>query len=90
MEEKRTHTHCVTIENREKLVLDGVEDVESFDEENMVIHTNMGVVLVSGSGLHMQKFNMDNGELCIEGSIDEFVYTEGGREKKGLLSKLFG
>ena len=90
IEDRRAEAHSVKIENREKLFLTGVEDVGSFDEENMVIETCMGEVIINGSDLHIQKFNVDNGELVIEGNIDEFVYADAQGGKKGLFSRLFG
>ena len=89
-DERRAPAHAVRMENREKLYLTGVEDVESFDEENMVIDTNMGRVLLQGSGMHIQKYNVDSGELVIEGEIDELVYDDAQGGKKGLLGRLFG
>ncbi len=90
MEDRRAQAHTVRLEDRERLYLTGVEDVESFDEESMVIETNMGTVLVQGGGLHIQKYNVDSGELVIEGEIDELVYSDAQSGKKGLLARLFG
>lgn len=90
MEEKRTNEHNMRMENREKLSLSGVVDVESFDEDSMIIETTMGTVMLSGSGMHILKYNVDGGELVIEGGIDAFEYTDAGNSKKGLFAKLFG
>ncbi len=90
MEEKRIQQHSLQLDNRERLSLSGVEDVESFDEESMVIATVQGVLLLSGSELHIQKYNVDSGELVIEGNIDELVYDSATAGKKGLFGRLFG
>jgi len=90
LEERKAQGHALSLENREKLSLSGVMDVGSFDEDSMVIETNMGAVLLSGSGMHILKYNVDSGELVIEGEIDAFEYTESTVGKKGLFSRLFG
>lgn len=84
--------HNLIVENREKISISGVEDVESFDEENMLIHTEMGLLSLKGANLHINKFNVESGELVIEGDIDEIVYSDGdGYGKKGgFFSKMFG
>ena len=33
--------HTVTIENRERIVINCVDDVESFNEEKVVVYTGM-------------------------------------------------
>jgi len=84
--------HNIVVENREKISISGVEDVESFDEENMIIHTQMGVINLRGSGLHLGKFSVDTGDLTIEGELDEIIYSDSGAYNKprGLFSKMFG
>lgn len=90
IEEKRKDMHTLQMENREVLRLTGVEDVESFDEQSMVILTCQGALVLGGSDLRIQKYNVDNGELVIEGSIDELVYDHAPAVKKSLLGRLFG
>ena len=90
MDERKTQSHALSLENREKMTLSGVVDVESFDEDSMVIETNMGTVLLSGSGMHILKYNVDGGELVIEGEIDAFEYSDAVSGKKGWFARIFG
>ena len=84
--------HNIIVENREKISISGVEDVESFDEENMIIHTQMGIITLKGADLHLGKFSVDTGELTIEGELDEISYSDEGSygKKEGFFSKMFG
>ncbi|MDK2801578.1 MAG: hypothetical protein PWP27_2551 [Clostridiales bacterium] len=79
------------LENREKLSVSGVVDVESFDEESVILHTQLGVLIIKGEELHINKLNIESGELIIEGDIISCTYTEDGGRSKGLgfLSKMF-
>ncbi|MBZ4645083.1 MAG: hypothetical protein PWR27_1244 [Petroclostridium sp.] len=92
----KTGTKAVTqnlvMENREKLSVTGVIDVESFDEEGIILHTELGVLIIKGEELHINKLDIDSGELAIEGDISSCTYTdEDNMKSKGLgfLGKMF-
>ena len=83
--------HRITLEGREKLTVDGVEDVERFDESCIIMSTCAGTLIVTGEGLHIDKLSLDGGELHVDGRIDGLEYEEehlphsGG----GFFSRLF-
>ncbi len=80
------------LENREKLSVSGVIDVESFNDENVIIDTELGTLVVRGSDLHINKLNLDNSELIVEGDIISCEYSdnEGSKSKGfGFLSRMF-
>ena len=64
--DENTREHKVTIENRERLTVGAVEDVESFDEEKVVILTDMGTMTVSGSDFRINRLNIDDGQLVFQ------------------------
>lgn len=84
-------TQNIIIENREKLNVSGVLDVESFDDENVILHTDLGVLVVKGTELHINKLSIESGELVIEGDISSCTYTDDdiSSKKLGFLGKLF-
>ncbi len=87
---KTDTVHNLILENRKKLSVSGVEDVESFNEEEIVLHTEMGVLVVRGEDLHINKLSVEVGEVIIEGSVSGVEYMEGGRGKGGsFLSRMF-
>ena len=82
--------HHLILEDREKLTVSGVEEVESFDENTIVMDTAQGVLVVRGEELHIEKLSLDGGDLKVEGDIDSLTYEDSGREKAGgLLARLF-
>ena len=82
--------HNIIMENRGKLTVSGVEDVESFNEESVVLDTIQGTLTVDGSGLHINKLNVQTGELTVEGEISGIVYHDDGYSKgAGFFSRLF-
>ncbi len=97
MEEKKlirtvkTETpHNLIMENRRKLSVSGVSDVESFNEDEIILHTDMGGLLIKGSGLHINKLSVEIGEVALEGEIDGIDYVETKKTKgAGILSRMF-
>lgn len=83
--------HTVIMEGRERLSISGVEDVESFDEETIVLYTSKGMLIVKGDNLHIDKLSLDGGDLSVEGYIDSLRYEEETGRKGGesLISRLF-
>jgi sporulation protein YabP len=82
----------LTIEDREKMVLTGVLNVESFNETEIVLETELGMLVIKGTTLHMSKLNLESGDLCVDGGINSCVYSEKQDLKTksaGILSKLF-
>lgn len=91
MEDKKNITpHNVIMENREKLTLTGVVDIHSFDDELVLVETVMGILTIKGNDLKMNKLNLDNNELSVEGKIYALVYSESEVAKKGgMFGKIF-
>lgn len=83
-------SHHVILEEREQLVISGVEEVESFDESTIFLTTAQGCLEIQGEELHIEKLSLDGGDLRVEGRVDALIYTSEGRERGGLLSRLFG
>lgn len=67
----------------------GVSDVDSFDEQTVVVYTDLGELTVHGRGLHINKLSLDSGELTLDGEVVSLTYTDNQPNKGGLLSKLF-
>ena len=82
--------HRLELSGREKLIVSGVEDVERFDEGGIVMTTSSGVLVVTGSALHIGRLSLDGGELRVDGRIDAISYEDDTREAGGFFSRLFG
>ena len=81
--------HHVVIEERKSLTVSGVEDVERFDENTIVLSTSKGVMVVTGENLHIEKLSLDGGDLKVEGDVDAVTYEDdAGGGRGGFLSRL--
>lgn len=82
--------HNLIMENRKKLTLTGVSDIDSFDEETVIVYTELGELTIRGADLHINKIDVDMGELELEGEISSMSYTDNRPRKGGMLSRFFG
>ena len=89
-EEKKTpaKAHTLILEGRERLSLSGVEDVECFDENEIITRTGKGDLIIRGTGLHIEKLGLDTGELSVTGTVTEMCYDESAPQG-GFWSRLF-
>ena len=89
-EPKANQSHALTLSERAKLQISGVNEVISFDEELVALHTVCGSMTVEGKGLHITTLNIDRGEVIIDGNVNGIYYTGDGSEKHGFIARLFG
>lgn len=83
--------HRLEMEGRERLTVSGVEDVERFDENCIIMATCVGTLIISGEDLHIGKLSLDGGELHVDGRIDAVTYEESSQQRSAsFLSRLFG
>lgn len=82
--------HHIILEEREQLSVSGVEEVESFDENTILLTTAQGDLEIQGEGLHIEKLSLDGGDLKVEGQVSALIYQNERRERGGLLSRLLG
>ena len=81
----------IELSGRESLTVSGVEDVDRFDETEIVMNTSLGVLVVTGDSLHIGKLSLDGGELHVDGRIAALTYEDAPEARGGgLFSRLFG
>lgn len=85
---KRKSPHGIILEERKKLSISGVCDVDSFDEETIVVMLENSELIIKGHMLHISRLNVENGELTVDGEICSLTYAE-SRPSGGLLKRLF-
>ena len=67
--------HSLNLEERHRLAVTGVSEVLSFDENQVVMDTALGLLTVEGEQLHVEKLSLDVGELTLEGTVDSLQYS---------------
>ena len=84
-----TLPHHLTLDGREKLTLSGVEHVDRFDENEIVLRTALGDLTVTGENLHIDRLSLDGGEMAVSGTVSSLVYEESDLQGRGFFSRLF-
>ncbi|MCT2534306.1 sporulation protein YabP [Aquibacillus koreensis] len=83
--------HNIRMNNRRNLEITGVKEVDSFDNEEFLLKTEMGYLIIRGENLQMKNLDVEQGNVAIKGKIYELSYLdeEHGEKAKGFFSKLF-
>ena len=88
MEEKiQMGSHKLTLQNRGSVMLTGVKDVVAFDENQVVLDTELGLL-----NLHMNRLTLEKGEADLEGQIDSLAYSSNEslhKSGESLFNRLF-
>ena len=79
------------LENRNKLSISGVKDVLSFDDQVVIMETELGLLSVKGENLKINKLSIDTSEVIVEGEINSLGYSDHNKKEQegGLFSKIF-
>ena len=87
-----TGSHNINITQRRNINLTGVKKIESFDDKEFLLETNMGYLHIKGSELEIVKLDTYQGDVAIKGKIDSLNYLESTNKKEkteSIFSKLF-
>ena len=81
IENKRQHK--IIMVNRKNCSLSGILDVIAFDENEVILETEQGILMLKGQGIHIKRLTLEQGEVELEGKLDSYLYTD----QKGLAAK---
>ena len=86
-----SYNHGISINERKIMNITGVTKIESFDEEEFLLETNMGFLAIKGSNLEIVRLDTKDGLLSIKGTIDSMSYFDSLKKnnKTSLVEKLF-
>lgn len=82
----------IVLENREKLSLTGILDIFSFDDQIIIIETELGLLTIKGENLKISKLSLDTSDFVVDGKISSLTYSDATtnvKKGKGLLGKIF-
>ncbi len=83
--------HEIKITDRSMISLSGINKISSFDDQEFLMESNMGMILLKGEGLEIVKLDTHDGNVKIKGKLISFAYIENIKNNKeeSLISKLF-
>ncbi len=79
------------LENRNKLSISGVKDVLSFDDQVIIMETELGMLTVKGDNLKINRLSIDTSEVIVEGEINNLGYNDHSKKEAdgGIFGKIF-
>ncbi len=81
--------HTLSLDERKRLTMTGVREVLSFDDTMVELQTDLGTLLVQGSGLKLKNLSVDGGQVAVDGQVDALHYQE-PRAPGGWFRRLLG
>ena len=81
--------HRLTLDERQKLTVTGVSEVVSFDENSVVLTTDMGTLVILGRELQLKTLSVEGGQVAVDGTVSAMSYEE-PRSSGGWMRRLFG
>ena len=85
-------THNISLVERKNITISGVKKIESFDNEEFIIETLLGLVVVKGENLEIIKLDTYQGIISIKGKINMLNYVDDSNKKNkedSILNRLF-
>ena len=81
----------IILENRSKLSISGVLDVLSFDDQVVILETDLGLLTVKGENLRINKLSIDTSEVIVEGDISGLSYSDKdiNKSNNSIFGKIF-
>ena len=82
----------LAIQDRKLAGITGVSDCVSFDENEVVLDTDMGLLTIRGKDLHVNRLTLEKGEVDLEGTVESFVYSSNEalrRSGESIFTRLF-
>ena len=92
MDKDITYNHTISLTERKNIQITGVKKIDSFDNEEFLLETNMGYISIKGEGLEIIKLDTYQGNVAIKGKINGLNYMETSNKKNkedSFISKLF-
>ena len=82
----------IVLENREKLNITGILDVFSFDDQIIIVETELGLLTIKGTDLKINKLSIDTSDFVVDGKINSLMFSDSDvsiKKNKNILSKIF-
>lgn len=76
--------HQITVIDREEITIDGITNLGSYDEQQIVLETEQGMLVLKGEELNVKQLNLEKGTIMVEGFLKSIEYDDSRDQKKGL------
>ena len=88
-EETAKMPHSVFMEERSRITISGVRDVDSFDDQTLIVFTDLGEITVKGENIKVSRFSVETGDFAAAGSFQSLSYSERLPKNSGFFARVF-
>lgn len=88
-ERLRFKNQNIILEDRSKMSITGVEQVDSYNDNTIVLSTIKGGISIKGEELNISKLNIEDGSVDISGLINSLTYISKEGAPKNFMAKIF-
>ncbi len=81
--------HALRLVGRADLTVTGVTEVSRFEEDAVLLQTDLGELTIQGESLQLKELSLDGGRVAVSGNISALIYG-GPRQSGGWLHRLLG
>lgn len=81
--------HSISLKNRSDLLISGVEQIYSFNDKKVDVQTCDGRLVIDGEGLDMNKLNLEENLISVQGTINSIIYSKSRKAQESFLKKVF-
>ena len=83
--------HNLSINERKNILMSGIKKIISFDNEEFLMESTMGMILLKGNALEIVKLDTHDGNVSIKGKVNQITYLEDKEKIKedSFITKLF-
>lgn len=85
----QSFNHNITVNERKNIIITGVKKIDSFDNQEFLLETTMGPIIIKGEDLEIIKLDTYQGSVSIKGIVNSLTYSETTKKEEGVFSKLF-
>ena len=78
--------HTLLLDNRRQAALTGVSEVIAFDDQQVILGTDLGEIVLTGEALHVTRLMLEEGQLTVEGRVDSLYYAQ-QKKRRGLFRR---
>lgn len=90
--EENNFNHGITISERKSIIVSGVKKIDSFDNEEFLMDTTLGALVIKGEELEIIKLDTYQGNVSLKGKINSIFYADSSTRKEkenSFFNKLF-
>ena len=80
------NTQKILITDKNRVEINSVSSVRSFDEDGVIIDTSLGLISIEGSELKIENFEKATSEILITGNILGVFYLEKKEKRQGRVA----